>query len=70
MIHRCRTSIAGGIRSTLAATRRASDADLNAGVARLRAEYLAQGTTTVEIDGRHVGVGQFASSRILVTSRS
>jgi DtxR family Mn-dependent transcriptional regulator len=27
------------------------------------------GTTTVEIDGRHVGVGQFASSRILVTSR-
>ena len=28
------------------------------------------GTTTVEIDGRHVGVGQFASSRILVTSRS
>jgi len=27
------------------------------------------GTTTVEIDGKHVGIGQFASQRILVTSR-
>ena len=26
------------------------------------------GTTTVEIDGRHVGIGAFASSRILVTT--
>jgi DtxR family Mn-dependent transcriptional regulator len=26
------------------------------------------GTTTVEIDGKHVGVGSFASARILVTS--
>ena len=26
------------------------------------------GTTTVEIDGKHVGIGQFASARILVTS--
>jgi DtxR family Mn-dependent transcriptional regulator len=26
------------------------------------------GTTTVEIDGRHVGIGSFASTRILVTS--
>ncbi len=26
------------------------------------------GTTTVEIDGRHVGVGSFASARILVTA--
>ena len=25
------------------------------------------GTTTVEIDGRHVGIGAFASQRILVT---
>jgi DtxR family Mn-dependent transcriptional regulator len=25
------------------------------------------GTTTVEIDGKHVGIGQFASTRILVT---
>ena len=26
------------------------------------------GTTTVEIDGKHVGIGQFASQRILVTA--
>jgi DtxR family Mn-dependent transcriptional regulator len=26
------------------------------------------GTTTVEIDGRHVGIGSFASTRILVTA--
>jgi DtxR family Mn-dependent transcriptional regulator len=26
------------------------------------------GTTTVEIDGRHIGIGSFASKRILVTS--
>jgi DtxR family Mn-dependent transcriptional regulator len=26
------------------------------------------GTVTVEIDGRHVGVGAFASARILVTA--
>ena len=26
------------------------------------------GTTTVEIDGSHVGVGEFASERILVTT--
>ncbi|MGH9184906.1 MAG: metal-dependent transcriptional regulator [Acidimicrobiales bacterium] len=26
------------------------------------------GTTTVEVDGRHVGIGAFASTRILVTS--
>ena len=26
------------------------------------------GTTTVEIDGRHVGIGAFASARILVTT--
>ena len=26
------------------------------------------GTTTVEIDGKHVGIGQFASARILVTA--
>jgi len=28
------------------------------------------GTTTVEIDGRHIGIGTFASTRILVTSSS
>jgi len=39
----------GGIRTTVAATRAASDAALRATVARLRAEALRQGTTTIEI---------------------
>jgi imidazolonepropionase len=39
---------AGGIRSTVAATRAATDADLRAGLRRLAAEMLAQGTTTFE----------------------
>ncbi|MGF2950603.1 imidazolonepropionase [Microbacterium alcoholitolerans] len=40
---------AGGIRSTVAATRAASDDELRAGTRRLLDEMLAQGTTTVEI---------------------
>jgi imidazolonepropionase len=40
---------AGGIRTTVAATRAATDADLAANVARLVAEMHRQGTTTVEI---------------------
>jgi imidazolonepropionase len=40
---------AGGIRGTVVATRAASDEDLHDGAARLVAEMLAQGTTTVEI---------------------
>jgi imidazolonepropionase len=40
---------AGGIRRTVALTRAASDDDLRANAARLRAEMLAQGTTTLEI---------------------
>ena len=40
---------AGGIRTTVAATRSASDEDLAAGAARLVGEMVAQGTTTVEI---------------------
>ncbi|MFI5430019.1 hypothetical protein [Aeromicrobium sp. UC242_57] len=40
---------AGGIRTTVAATRAASDDDLAANVARHLAEMRAQGTTTVEI---------------------
>ncbi|GAB4006167.1 imidazolonepropionase [Nocardioides ultimimeridianus] len=40
---------AGGIRTTVAATRAASDADLSDGIGRLVAEMRAQGTTTVEI---------------------
>ncbi|ATO17832.1 imidazolonepropionase [Micromonospora sp. WMMA2032] len=39
----------GGIRTTVGATRAASDDDLRATVRRLRAEMLRQGTTTVEI---------------------
>jgi imidazolonepropionase len=39
---------AGGIRSTVAATRAATDADLRDNLARLTAELLAQGTTTFE----------------------
>lgn len=39
---------AGGIRSTVAATRAASDQDLRAGLRRLAREMLAQGTTTLE----------------------
>jgi imidazolonepropionase len=40
---------AGGIRTTVAATRAASDDNLAAGAARLVAEMARQGTTTVEI---------------------
>jgi imidazolonepropionase len=39
----------GGILTTVAATRAASDDDLQATAARLRAEALRQGTTTIEI---------------------
>ena len=39
---------AGGIRTTVAATRAATDADLAANAARLAAEALRQGTTTIE----------------------
>jgi imidazolonepropionase len=39
---------AGGIRSTVAATRAATDAELRAGLYRLAGEMLAQGTTTFE----------------------
>ena len=46
---------AGGIRSTLAKTRAATDEELGDNVARLSGEYLAQGTTTVEIKS---GYGQ------------
>ena len=40
---------AGGIRSTMAATRSASRADLERGAARLAAELLQQGATTIEV---------------------
>lgn len=44
-----RAYAAGGIRTTVAATRAASDAELVAGTERLVREMLHQGTTTVEI---------------------
>src|SRR3712207_4110271 len=40
---------AGGIRTTVAATRAATDEQLAAGASRLAAEMLRQGTTTVEV---------------------
>lgn len=40
---------AGGIRTTVAATRAASDAELRSGLRRLAAEALSQGTTTLEV---------------------
>ncbi|WP_370287832.1 imidazolonepropionase [Nocardioides sp.] len=40
---------AGGIRTTVAATRAASDDELAAGLERLASEMLRQGTTTVEV---------------------
>ncbi len=43
------TYAAGGIKSTVAATREASDDDLRVRTAKLVAEMLRQGTTTVEI---------------------
>lgn len=43
-----RAYTAGGIRTTVAATRAASDAELHANVARYVAEALRQGTTTIE----------------------
>ncbi|NCD21233.1 MAG: imidazolonepropionase, partial [Actinobacteria bacterium] len=46
---------AGGIRTTIAATRAASDAELSANVGRLAREYLASGATTVEVKS---GYGQ------------
>jgi imidazolonepropionase len=39
---------AGGIRSTVAATRQATDPELRAGLRRLVAEMISQGTTTLE----------------------
>jgi DtxR family Mn-dependent transcriptional regulator len=43
-------------------------ADVLPGRAGTKTAASPDGTTTVEIDGRHVGIGSFASARILVTS--
>ncbi len=59
---------AGGIRTTVAATRAASDADLAANTARLVAEMLRQGTTTVEIKSGY-GLTVRDEQRSLVAAR-
>jgi len=44
------------------------DADVVPGRAGTITAASPDGTTTVEIDGRHIGIGAFASQRILVTT--
>lgn len=54
---------AGGIRTTMSATRAASDADLAANARRLAAEALRSGTTTLEVkSGYGLSVGDEARS--------
>jgi len=60
---------AGGIRSTVAATRDASDAQLLAGARRRLAEMRAQGTTTVEIKSGY-GLSVAQEVRLLAIARS
>jgi DtxR family Mn-dependent transcriptional regulator len=43
------------------------EASLQPGVSGMVTASSPDGTTTVEIDGRHVGIGEFASRRILVS---
>ena len=59
---------AGGIRTTVAATRAASDEQLAANVARLVAEMRRQGTTTVEIKSGY-GLTTLDEARSLVIAR-
>ena len=59
---------AGGIRTTVAATRAASDEQLAANVARLVAEMRRQGTTTVEIKSGY-GLTTLDEARSLVVAR-
>jgi imidazolonepropionase len=59
---------AGGIRTTVAATRAASDEQLTANVARLVAEMRRQGTTTVEIKSGY-GLSTLDEARSLAIAR-
>ena len=59
---------AGGIRTTVAATRAASDEQLGGQVARLTAEMARQGTTTVEIKSGY-GLNTADESRALAVAR-
>jgi imidazolonepropionase len=58
----------GGIRSTVAATRAATDEELAANLARLVAEMLRQGTTTVEVKSGY-GLTVHDESRSLALAR-
>jgi len=60
---------AGGIRTTVAATRAASDAELAANAARLVAEAARQGTTTVEAKSGY-GLTVHDEARSLVAGKS
>jgi imidazolonepropionase len=60
--------VAGGIRTTVAATRAASDEQLDANVARLVAEMRRQGTTTVEIKSGY-GLSTLDEARGLAIAR-
>jgi imidazolonepropionase len=59
---------AGGIRTTVAATRAATDEQLSAHVARLVGEMLRQGTTTVEIKSGY-GLSVHDEARSLAVAR-
>ncbi|MFC5178058.1 imidazolonepropionase [Nocardioides taihuensis] len=59
---------AGGIRTTVAATRAATDEQLTSHVARLVAEMLRQGTTTVEIKSGY-GLSVHDEARSLAVAR-
>ncbi len=59
---------AGGIRTTVAATRAASDEQLSANLARLVAEMRRQGTTTVEIKSGY-GLSVLDEARSLALAR-
>lgn len=59
---------AGGIRTTVAATRAATDEQLSANVARLVEEMRRQGTTTVEIKSGY-GLTTYDEARSLVVAR-
>jgi imidazolonepropionase len=60
---------AGGIRTTVAATRAASDADLVANAGRLVAEMLRQGITTVEVKSGY-GLTVADEARALAAART
>lgn len=60
---------AGGIRTTVAATREASDAELSANAARLVTEMRAQGTTTVEIKSGY-GLNTADEARALAIAKT